>query len=292
MNRRIRHTVLPLITAMIWGTAFAAQSMCADHVEPFTLNAARGAIAFVLLLLMCLVRRVRIADWRSLILGGLCCGLALCMASNVQQLGIETTSAGKAGFITALYIVLVPVGGVLLGKKSSWKVWTAVAIAVVGMYFLCMTEQFTVTPGDAYVALCAVLFAVQIMCVDHFVQKVDGMALSCAQFLVVAVGSAIGMLFFEAPTAAGLRACIWPLLYIAVFSSCVGYTLQIIAQKDANPTVVSLLLSLESVFAVIGGAVLLQERLTGRELLGCALMMAAVVLAELPERRSVAEDPS
>ena len=288
MNPKIRHTVLPLITAMIWGTAFSAQSMCADHVQACTLNAARGAIAFLLLLLMCVVRRVKITDWKALITGGLCCGMALCLASNLQQLGIETTSAGKAGFITALYIVLVPVGGVLLGKKSTWKVWLAVAIAVAGMYFLCMTEQFTVAPGDLYVAACALLFTVQIMCVDHFVQKVDGMALSCAQFLVVALGSSVPMFAFEAPTWAGLQACIWPLLYIAVFSSCVGYTLQIIAQKDANPTVVSLLLSVESVFAVIGGAVLLQERLTGRELLGCALMMAAVVLAELPYRKEAA----
>ena len=286
MNRNVRQTVLPLLAALIWGMAFPAQSMCAGHLGAFTINASRAFIAFLILLVVCLLRRNwTMGTWRDLIVGGLCCGTALFLATNMQQFGLEGTSAGKAGFITALYIVLVPVAGIFFRKKVSLKVWLAVLIAVVGMYFLCITEEFTVATTDLYVLACAFLFTVQIMSVDHFVQKVDGIALSCAQFLVVSVFSAIFMAATETPTIEGFSACVWPLLYIAVFSSCVGYTLQIVAQKDANPTVVSLLLSLESVFAVIGGAILLGEQLSARELLGCLLMMAAIVLAELPERK-------
>ena len=285
MNDKIRHTALPILTALIWGTAFSAQSICSAHVGPFTLNAWRGAIAFVLLLLLCVVRKgERKWKWRDLMLGGLCCGTALFLASNLQQLGIATTSAGKTGFITALYIVIVPVCGIFFHKKVSRRVWAAVAVAVAGMYFLCVSESFSIAPGDFFVLLCAFLFAAQILAVDYFVQKVDGVALSCAQFLVVAVFSAVGAAVTEPFSWADISACIWPLLYIAVFSSCVGYTLQIIAQKGANPTVLSLLLSLESVFAVLGGAVLLHERLSERELLGCGLMMIAIILAELPQR--------
>ncbi len=285
MNPKIRQTALPLLAAMIWGFAFSAQSLCADHVGPFTLNAARAFIAFVLLFLFCLVRKNwTMGTWKDLILGGICCGTALFLATNTQQFGLAETSAGKAGFITALYIVIVPVAGIFFRKRVTTRVWAAVAIAVVGMYFLCITEDFSIATSDLYVLICAFLFAAQIIAVDHFVQKVDGIALSCAQFLVVSVFSAICMVVTETPTWTGLAACIWPLLYIAVFSSCVAYTLQIVAQKDANPTVVSLLLSLESVFAVLGGVILLGEKLSTRELLGCLLMMGAIVLAELPER--------
>ena len=290
MDENIRHTVLPLLTALIWGTAFVAQSVCAVHVGPFTLNAARGLIAFSLLLLLCLVRRKKpAARPKDLILGGFCCGTALFAASYFQQLGIGTTSAGKTGFITALYIVIVPVAGIFFHQKVSRRVWLAVAVAVAGMYFLCVTESFSVAPGDLYVLLCAVLFSAQILAVDHFTKSVDGFALSCAQFLVMGLLSLTGAAT-ETGAAEGLRACLWPMLYIAVFSSCVGYTLQILAQKGGNPAVVSLLLSLESVFAVLGGAVLLRERLTGRELMGCVLMMGAIVLAELPDRKA-AEAP-
>lgn len=285
MNPKIRQTALPLLAAMIWGLAFSAQSICADYLGAFTINAARALIACVLLFLFCLVRKNwTMGTWKNLILGGLCCGTALFLATNVQQFGLAETSAGKAGFITALYIVLVPVAGIFFHKRVTAKVWIAVAVAVVGMYFLCITEDFSVAKSDLYVLACAFLFTAQIMAVDHFVQKVDGIALSCAQFFVVSVFSAICMLFTETPTLAGFAGCIWPLLYVAVFSSCVAYTLQIVAQKDANPAIVSLLLSLESVFAVLGGVLVLGESLSGRELFGCLLMMVAIVLAELPER--------
>lgn len=285
MKPSVRQTALPLIAALIWGTAFSAQSICANYLSPFTVNALRGFIAFLLLLVICLFRRKReLGSLKNLVLGGLCCGTALFLATNVQQFGLGGTSAGKAGFLTALYIVIVPAMGILFRKKVPGRVWLAVAVAVVGMYFLCITEEFSISGSDLCVLVCAFLFAIQILAVDHFSPKVDGIALSCAQFLVMSLLSAVGMCLTETPTASGIAACIWPLLYVAVFSSCVAYTLQIIAQKDANPAVVSLLLSLESVFAVLGGAVLLGERLTAREGLGCVLMMLAIVLAQLPTR--------
>jgi len=288
MKSFVQHTVCPLLAALIWGIAFSAQSVCAEYMEPFTLNAIRGGVAFVLLLLFCLLRKNRsVGAKKDLVLGSLLCGISMFLATNIQQFGLGETSAGKAGFITALYIVIVPMTGIFFRKKVPVKVWLAVAIAVAGMYFLCITEQFTIARGDLMVVICAFFFAAQILCIDHFVQKVDGIALSCGQFLVVAVLSSLCMAATETPTVAGITACIWPLLYVAVFSSCVAYTLQIIAQKGANPAVVSLLLSMESVFAVLGGAVLLHERLSGRELLGCVLMMAAVILAELPEKKAV-----
>ena len=291
---KIRQNVLPLLAALIWGTAFVAQSVSADHIEPFTFNAARSAIAFVTLLLVCAafsaVRKRRGGEEeaapkgsrKDLILGGLCCGVLLTIASNLQQAGLSDTSAGKAGFITALYVVLVPVFGIFFRRRASLQVWISVAIAVLGLYLLCITGSFTIAASDLYVLLCALVFALHILCVDHFAGRVDGVKLSCAQFLVMAVLSGAGALLFETPDPAELMACLWPLLYVGVFSSGVAYTLQILAQKDSDPTVVSILLSLESVFSVLAGAVILGDRLSPREYAGCVLMFAAVLLAQIP----------
>lgn len=289
---RVRQNVLPLLTAMIWGTGFVAQSMGAEHMGAFTFNAVRSAVAFVFLLLLCgvlaLLRRSRgtgsaAASRRELLLGGFCCGAALTVASYFQQKGIETTTAGKAGFVTALYIVLVPIFGRALGRRAPRTVWIGVALAVAGLYCLCVNEAFTVTGGDFYLLLCAVCFAVQILTVDHFTQKVDGVELSCVQFLVVTVLSALGALTETAPDLSTVSAWIWPVLYVGVFCSGVAYTLQILSQKDADPAVVSLLMSLESLFATISGALILHDRMSGREYLGCALMLVAVILTQLPE---------
>ena len=290
---RVRQNVLPVLAALIWGTAFVAQSVGADYVEPFTFNAARSAIAFVFLLILCLVRRgmqkgiVESAtkSWKDLAVGGLCCGVALTVATNLQQKGLETTTSGKAGFITALYIVIVPIVGIFMKKKAPRTLLISVPLAVAGLYCLCITEDFSVTEGDFYVFLCAICFSAHILVIDHFTQKVDGVELSCAQFLVVTVLSSIGMLATESPSLAALRMCIWPILYVGIFSSGVAYTLQILAQKDSNPTVVSLLLSLEAVFATVSGALILGDRMSGKEYLGCVLMLAAVVLAQLPEKK-------
>ncbi|MDD5931611.1 MAG: DMT family transporter [Oscillospiraceae bacterium] len=290
---RVRQNVLPVLAALIWGTAFVAQSIGADYVGPFTFNAARSIIAFFFLLGLCGVLRLlekkrgqaaRKTSWKDLAVGGLCCGTALAVAANLQQKGIETTTSGKAGFITALYIVLVPIAGLLLKKRVGKSVWAGVVLAVAGLYCLCITEEFSIASGDFYLLGCAVCFTVQIMSVDHFVQKVDGVELSCAQFFVASVISAAGMFLTETPTVEALQSCIWPILYVGIFSSGVAYTLQILAQKDSNPTVVTLLLSLESVFATVAGALIMHDRMTAREYFGCVLMLLAVVLAQLPEK--------
>ena len=294
---RMRQNVFPVLAALIWGTAFVAQSVGADYVEPFTFNAARSAVAFVFLLVLCLGQRAyrgrhakdaaqpNPASRRDLMVGGILCGIALTVATNLQQKGLETTSSGKAGFITALYIVIVPLGGIFLGKRAPKPLLLSVPLAVAGLYSLCITEEFTVTSGDFYVLLCAVCFSVHIFIIDYYTTRVDGVELSCVQFLVAAVLSAVGMIATETPSLEGLRICLWPILYVGIFSSGVGYTLQILAQKDSNPTVVSLLMSLESVFATLAGAVILHDRMSGREYFGCVLMLTAVVLAQLPERK-------
>ena len=293
---RIRQNVLPVLAAFIWGTAFVAQSVGADYVEPFTFNTARSAIAFLFLLALCLVRRkvqkgiVESAtrSWKDLAIGGTCCGTALTVASFLQQMGLETTTSGKAGFITALYIVIVPILGVFLRKKAPRTIWISVALAVVGLYCLCITEDFTITSGDFYILLCAFCFSAHILVIDHFTQTVDGVELSCVQFLVVTVLSSAGMLTTESPSLEALGMCLGAILYVGIFSSGVAYTLQILAQKDSNPTVVSLLLSLESVFATLAGAVILHDQMSGKEYFGCVLMLVAVVLAQLPERKKPA----
>lgn len=296
MNNRIRQNVLPVIAAAIWGTAFVAQSITADVLGPFTVTASRSAIAAVFLLVviafMNFSRRKKAtpiikdkAYNKNLILGGICCGAALFAASNFQQLGLADTSPGKAGFITALYIVIVPILGIFIGKKAPITVWVAVIIAVMGLYLLCVTEQFTVALSDCYVLICALLYAIHILVIDRFTNLVDGVELSCLQFFTCFVLSLICALIFENNTWNELVSCALPILYIGVFSSGVAYTLQIIAQKDSNPTVVSILLSLESVFAVLAGAVVLNSTLSEREYLGCALMLAAVILAQIPKKK-------
>lgn len=299
MNQRnIKQVVLPLLAALIWGSAFVAQSLSAGHIGAFTFNMLRSFIAVIVLGILAAVMRVkRGADHRSaaekkagrrdLVVGGLCCGFFLTLGSNLQQLGIESTSVGKAGFITALYVVLVPLVGLFFRKRVSAQVWVSVGIATLGLYFLCIEagSGFSVNSGDLLVLLCAFCFTGQILCVDHFVQKVDGVELSCAQFAVVTVISAVVALVRGEPfEPAEIMACLPYVLYVGTFSSGIAYTLQIIAQKDGNPTIVSLLLSLESFFAVVCGAIILHEKLSGREYLGCALMLAAAFLSQIPEK--------
>ena len=280
-----------MIAAFLWGTTFVAQSVGAGHVGAFVFNAARSVVAAIFLLGVCAVRRwmgraVR-SPRRTLLIAGACCGAALTVASWLQQKGMETTSPGKAGFITALYIVLVPILSVFVKRRRPpVTIWICVALAAAGLWRLCVTESWTVQPGDALVLLCALCFAVHILTIDHFTVQVDGPEMSLIQFVTAAVLSALGAAVTgEASTIPGLRDCVGAVLYAGVFSSGVAYTLQIVAQKGSDPTVVSLLLSLESVFATVSGALVLHERLTGRELLGCALMLAAVVLAQIPEER-------
>ena len=297
-KRNTKQVILPLITSFIWGSSFVAQSLGAGKVGGFTFTAARSIPAVLVLgALVLILRRVRHEEKytpqqkKDLLEGGLVCGIFLTLGTNLQQFGIADTTAGKAGFITALYIVLVPVFSTVLGKKAKKSIWLCVIAAVAGLYFLCFDGSSTLSfsSGDMYVFLSAFAFTAQILAVDYFVQQVDGIALSCAQFAVVIMLSAIGALAFgEHTTLEAVKTCIPYLLYVGVVSSGVGYTLQIIAQKDGDPTVVSLLLSLESFFAVVCGAIVLHERMSLREYFGCALMLAAVILSQLPEKSAKA----
>lgn len=298
MNKRnVKQVVLPLLTAFIWGSAFVAQSIGAETIGAFTYSAARAIPATLSLLLLVLFMRrgkekYTAQQRRDLLIGGAVCGCFLTLGTNLQQFGIAETSAGKAGFITALYIVLVPLTGIFFGKRVNRRILLCVAIAVVGLYLLSVKSGEGlggVSRGDLLTFLCAFAFTGHILVVDHFVQKVDGVALSCVQFAVMALVSSLCALAFETIDLAAIAACSGSILYVGVLSSAVGYTLQIVAQKDGDPTVVSLLLSLESFFAVVSGAVILHERMSGREYLGCALMLTAVLLSQLPEKQRATE---
>lgn len=290
----LRQSLFLLLAAAIWGAAFVAQSVGTDYVEPFTFNAARSVIGAAVLA-PCIALRHRFQkrdgakanenDSRTLLAGGVCCGIILAISASFQQFGLQYTTAGKAGFITTLYIVIVPLLGVFFGKKAGWRILVSVAVAVVGLYLLCMTESFRLERGDLLVMVCAFIFSFHIMAVDHFSPLTDGVKLSCIQFVTCAVLCGIGMFLFEKPQWPMIFAAWKPILYVGVLSSGVGYTLQIIGQKGMNPTLASLLMSLESVFAVLAGFFVLGEMLSGRELIGCALMFAAILLAQLPERK-------
>ena len=302
-HNQVRQVVFPIITAMIWGSSFVAQSTSTEHIGAYTFNAARSFVGFLALLVVIQIfdavnRRKQASaspsqeqsapaeSRKTLVIGGICCGFALALACNLQQLGmVAGASAGKTSFITTLYVVLVPICGLFLKKKVSPAVWLSVLLGVAGLYCLCIKDDFTIAPSDLLVLLCAFGYTLHILVIDHFTQKVDGIKMSCIQFLTCAVISAVLMLIFEHPTWAGLTMAAGAILYAGLLSSGVGYTLQILAQKGSNPTVISLLLSLESVFATISGAAILGDRLSGREYFGCALMLAAVVLAQLPDRK-------
>ena len=290
----MKNNVLLVLTALIWGCAFVAQSVGMDYVGPFTFNMARFLIgAIVLLPVIWFMDRQRKtgaekgAGQKTLIIGGICCGTALAVASTLQQWGILFTTVGKAGFITAMYIVIVPLLGVFIGKKVRPLIIGCVAIAVVGFYFLCMTESLHLGLGDFLVLLCAIAFSIHILVIDHFSPKVDGVKMSAIQFLTAAIISAVPTLLWEQPVLTEILQAWQPVLYAGVMSCGVAYTLQIIAQKNADPTVASLLLSLESVFSVLAGWVLLGQGLSLKELFGCVLIFCAIILAQLPEKKVV-----
>lgn len=289
---KTKNGLMLVLTAFIWGTAFVAQSVGMDHMGPFAFNGIRCIIGGIALLpCIAVLNRVNAGEKpqgtrKDLFIGGISCGILLCAASSLQQIGIQYTTAGKAGFITAFYIVLVPVLGIFLGKKTGLKVWAAVVIALLGLYFLCITESFSIGKGDIYVFLCALIFSVHIMVIDHFSPKVDGVKMSCIQFFVAGIISMGPMIAFETTTFQDISLSMAPLLYAGVLSCGVAYTLQIIGQKNMNPSIASLIMSLESTFSVLAGWVILGEQLSSREMFGCVLMFGAIILAQLPEKMS------
>lgn len=287
-GQKARNSALLALTALIWGVAFVAQSVGMEYVGPFTFNAVRSLIGS-LALAPCIFwqgrkrseERPSVRQGRTLWLGGILCGLALCVASSLQQIGIAYTTVGKAGFITALYIVIVPVLRRFMGKRTGLVLWISVALAAAGLYFLCMTEQLSVGRGDLYVLGCAVVFSLHILLIDYFSPRTDGVKLSCIQFFVCGILALVPALLGERPQISAILAAWAPLLYAGVLSCGVGYTLQVIGQKGLDPTVASLILSLESLFSVLAGWLLLGQSLSAREIGGCILMAAAIVLAQL-----------
>ena len=286
MNKRtLQGMLLLLLTATVWGVAFVAQSAGMSHLNAFAFNCIRNAIGALVLLPVLLLKH-KPPFTKDLLFGGLVCGIALCIASNLQQMGIEHSTVGKSAFITTLYIVLVPVFGLFFKKKVGLQVWLSVFLALAGLFLLCMkNESFVLEIGDIYLILCAFFFTLQIMAVDYFAQKVDGVALSAMQFAVTAVLSGIGMVFTDIPSLSDTTASAVPLLYAGAVSCGVGYTLQIIGQKFVPATVASLILSLESVIAALAGWIILHEVLSERELIGCILVFVAVILTQIPLNR-------
>ena len=290
-SKEIVSTLLLLLTAMIWGVAFVAQSVGADNVGAFTFLASRSWLAGIALLpLIAVMKRKTVSseagpgDRRILITGGLLCGFFLFIASAAQQIGIATTTTAKAGFLTALYVIIVPILSIVIRKRVPARVWISAIIAVAGLYLLCMKGRFSLEAGDAMELLCAFLFACHIMTIDHFSPRVDGITMSCIQFFACAVFSTVFALLIERPHWAQIRSALLPILYAGIFSSGVGYTLQILSQKNLHPTVASITMSLESVFSAVFGWILLHQALKGREILGCLLMFSAIILAQLPSK--------
>ena len=296
MNKKVIGNLMLTLTAMIWGTAFVAQRVGMESIEPITFTAARMYLAFFAVGLVALLSgrkekevlesktEDQVRDYRkNTILGGICCGMFLVLATIFQQAGLVYTTAGKAGFITALYILLVPIISFLLfKKKNTWIVWIAVLIGVAGMYLLCMNEGFYLTYGDSMVCVCAFLFSGHILSCDYFTNRGNPLRISAIQFLTASLFSTVLAFIMESPGTDKLVSAAIPILYCGIVSGGIGYTLQMVAQRYTDPVVASLLMSLESVFAVIAGALLIQERMSLRELAGCIVIFVAIILVQIP----------
>ncbi|HNX14496.1 MAG TPA: DMT family transporter [Oscillospiraceae bacterium] len=301
LNReKIKGSAFLFFASLIWGSTFVAQSMGMDYIEPFTFNAVRFLLGGLVLLPVAIFFRhepkkafspedsaQNAIKRRNLILGGVICGILIFAATGLQQIGLVDMTAGKAGFLTALYVVLVPMIGLFFKKKSGVFLWFGVAFAVAGLYFLSVTEQFSFEKGDIPLLICALIFSFQILAVDYYSPLVDGVKLSCLQFFVAAALSAVTMFFFETPGLTAIWSARIPLLYTGFLSCGVAYTFQILGQKTTPPAVASVVFGLESVFAAVFGWLILHEQLTGREFLGAGLMLVAVLLSQItPKAKS------
>lgn len=291
----VKNSFLLFVTACIWGMSFVSQSKGMEFMHPFTFNAVRCLIGgLVLLVYLALTGRLgkqkrEGTNWAVTIRGGIWCGLLLTAAAMFQQYGIQYTSVGKAGFITTLYIIFVPIAGIFFGRKVTGIVWAAAGMAAGGMYLLCMTEGVGINLGDVLIFLCALFFTAHIMVIDHYSPQTDGVIVSCIQFFVCGVICGLGAFLFGKPELSQLVDGAGTLLYAGVLSCGVGYTLQIVGQKGVSPTVAALILSLESVVATVSGYVAYRvgflttdQTLTARQIAGCAIVFAAVILVQLP----------
>lgn len=291
MKKQIKGSIFLLLTTVIWGSAFVAQSVGMDHIGPFTFQAVRCALAVIgLLPIIWLADRSKkdgksfFSRWKDKALWktGLLCGIPLFLAINLQQVGIVYTDAGKSAFLTAMYIIIVPLLGLFFRRKPSKMIPVSVALAVVGLYLLSCAGVSEINKGDIYLIGCAFMFAVQIIFVDRYAAEVDALRLNCIQALLCSAASAVVMAFTETPTWATVSACWLPLCYAGFLSMGAAYSLQIIGQKNLEPTAASLIMSLESVFAAIFGWLLLHETMTASETIGCVLVFAAVILSQIP----------
>ena len=296
MNKsNIKGNVILIITALIWGTAFVAQSVGMDYVGPFTFITARYIVGG-LFLIPCIylldkmnkktVKESSHNDKKTLFVAGILCGIALFTASCFQQIGIQYTTVGKSGFITSLYIVIVPMLGILFKKKVPAKVWISVVISLIGLYLLCMNEVFSISRGDFFILICAFCFSIHILIIDKYSSLVDGVRMSCIQFFVAGLLGVIPMLIFENPQIKDILNACSPILYAGIMSSGVAYTLQIIGQRYTSPVLATLIMSLESVFAALSGWIILGEVLSIKEYMGCCLVFAAIILAQIPDRKT------
>lgn len=299
LSRNFKGNALLILAALLWGVSFVMQDKAGEVLSPFAINGIRSVIGSFFLIPIIIFFSKRsgrpvfeetVKQRKDLLVSGVLCGAFLCIATNFQQFGIilypeEAAASGRSGFITALYVVLVPVFGIFMKKKVGITVWIGVFLAVIGMCLLCLSNGIgSVYLGDLIVLCCALAFTMQIICIDKFADRVDGVKLSSLQFLVCGLLSLILMLIFEEPTIAQVKESLPYILYLGIVSCGIAYTLQIVGQQySKNPTVASILMSLESVFAAISGAILIGERFTLRETLGCAIMFAAIVFAQLPQ---------
>lgn len=305
MKRKMRGEFMLIITALIWGVSFVAQRSGMEYIGPFTFNGIRCLIGALVLLPVIIIMdyqnkkrqstEVEIktkeidmkAEKKNLLIGGLSCGIVFFISSSLQQIGMVYTTAGKAGFITTLYIVMVPILGIFLKQKVRPILWFCVVLASTGLYLLCIQEGFSIGKGDLLVMLGALGFSIHILVIDHFSPKVDGVKMSSFQFLVCGIFSIPFMIIFEIINWTNIINCWLPILYAGVMACGVAYTLQVVAQKYTEPTVTSLILSLESVFAVIAGIIILNEHISMRETFGCVIMFAAILLAQIPAKEKI-----
>ncbi|HIW20608.1 MAG TPA: DMT family transporter [Candidatus Dorea intestinavium] len=293
MENKNRNMIFLAITAFIWGTAFVAQSVGNDFMGPYTFNGVRCLIgAFTLFLLILILdhskkKEENFYKKKDLLIGGALCGILLFAASTLQQIGIQYTTAGKGGFITAFYIVFVPVLGIFFKKKTGVKVWISVMIALLGLYLLCVNESLHIEKGDLLILICSLIFSLHIIVIDTFSPKVDCVKMSFLQFLIAGILSLPPMFLLETPKITDMVIGWFPLLYTGVLSCGIAYTLQMVGQKNVNPTIASLILSLESCFSVIAGWIILGEKLNIREGTGCVLMFCAILITQIPSKKIV-----
>ena len=293
--QRYRSNVFLFIAALIWGTAFVAQREGVDVLHPITYNGIRNFVGCIALMPVILIMTASSRkkgtqikmNPKTLIIGGIICGIILFTASTLQTMALVDADEGKAGFMTALYLIIVPIIGIFMGKKVRPVIWISVVLATFGLYFLCVKEgtSFSFNKSELLLLACAFVFALHIIAIDYFSPKVDGVKLSFIQFFVVGIISLVYIIAVDRPSFEEIKACTIPILYAGVMSSGVAYTFQILGQKNAEPAVASIIMSMESLFALLAGILISGNEPGVRAIAGCAFMMVAIILVELPERK-------